>query len=107
MGLVLVPRTEPDAGDPVHPHDRDAVRGKGPLVQTRLFLEEAGIGLHQRLLRKRIDMGILLIIVSLAIFLFGLIQWARGGAALWSLLRLKKEARPSICVCRSIITFYI
>ena len=40
-------------------------------------------------------MGILLIIVSLAIFLFGLIQWARGGAALWSLLRLKREARPS------------
>ena len=40
-------------------------------------------------------MVILLIIVGLAIFLFGLIQWARGGAALWSLLRLQRDAQPS------------
>ena len=40
-------------------------------------------------------MVILLIIVGLAVFLFGLIQWARGGAALWFLLRLKKDAQPS------------
>ena len=40
-------------------------------------------------------MVILLIIVGLAVFLFGLIQWARGGAALWFLLRLKRGARPS------------
>ena len=40
-------------------------------------------------------MVILLIIVGLAIFLFGLIQWARGGAALWSLLRLQRDVQPS------------
>jgi len=40
-------------------------------------------------------MVILLIIVSLAIFLFGLIQWARGGAALWSLRSLKKDTQSS------------
>ena len=38
-------------------------------------------------------MVILLIIVGVAVF--GLIQWARGGAALWFLLRLKKDAQPS------------
>ena len=40
-------------------------------------------------------MVILLIIVGVAVFLFGLIQWARGGAALWSLLRLQRDAQPS------------
>ncbi len=40
-------------------------------------------------------MGTFLAVFGLAVFLFGLVQWARGGAALWSLLRLKRKARSA------------
>lgn len=40
-------------------------------------------------------MGVFLGVLGLAIFLVGLVQWARGGAALWSILRLKKDAQSA------------
>ena len=40
-------------------------------------------------------MLLLLGVLALALFLFGLVQWARSGASLWTLLRLKRGGRPS------------
>lgn len=36
-------------------------------------------------------MGWLLLIVGGAVFLFGLVQWARGGAGIWAILKYRRE----------------
>ena len=38
-------------------------------------------------------MLVFLIIISITVFLFGLVQWARGGATLWTLFSLKKKEK--------------
>lgn len=40
-------------------------------------------------------MWIFLGVIALAIFLFGLVQWAYSGAALWSVWSLKKDLRSA------------
>lgn len=46
-------------------------------------------------------MGTLLGVLGAALFLFGLVQWARGGAALWSILRFKRRSQSADTVERA------
>lgn len=70
---------------------RAAPRG---LERLLLYYNDRAESIEQDSPGKGNDMVILLLVLSLAIFLIGLAQWARSGAALWSVLRARKSEAP-------------